>query len=462
MKLPIPMIKTVKTLSHRFPLYHLLPQGDRKEILKDLYYNYHNKYEKLLYEFKQKGYEKISCKNLKTIIPFLEKAGHHEELNNCLDVALQYYPENSFFYMYFARYFHFQNNIDEALKMAKKAFTFDPANTQNIALMVTLKYKRDNREEADKYALKLLEKFPLNLKILWSVCNQCVTEKQFNKIHKIWQGALNKRSNQNKLYVKTVPAIVTAAARANLFKEGIQLSFEASLKIVKKEVLITKKPKNLRNKYTMNAIRDICEVFYNCGVPFFFAAGTALGFIREGKVLEHDADIDVGIMENDWAPDKIMEAFKKHPHFVFEMPHPDSPKIGLVHCGGADIDIFKFYRETDSLFHNGGFIRWKNSIFNIKKYCFSGTEIYLPDPADKYLTENYGNWRLPDPEFDAFLYAPNTEVTWPEYLELIVARSLYKSLIYNKMKKTRKIANDYKEFLTRTPTGQELLQQFLK
>ncbi|HRX15412.1 MAG TPA: hypothetical protein P5123_03785, partial [Spirochaetota bacterium] len=407
MKLPAFAFKTIIALSRLLPFYLLLYKDNRQQILKDLYYNYHHKYDKLLTKIKKNGFGNISCNDLKTIIPFLEKAGYHEELQKSLSEAIKKYPDNSFFNMYFARFYHFKNNIDEAFRMATKSLELDSQNTQSAALMITLKYINDKRNKADKFALELLTKYPLNIKVLLSVCYRCASKDQFKAILEIWQTALKKGNNSNKLYVQTVPHLVTAAARANMFKEGIDLSFKASLMILQKKVILTKFPKSLRNKYSDIAIRDICEVFNSCKVPFFFAAGTALGFIREGKVLEHDADIDVGIMEKDWAADIIMDAFNRHPHFLLEEPHPDNPKIGLVHCGGADIDIFRFYKENDSFYHNGGFVRWKNSIFNTKKYSFDRAEFFLPDPADKYLTENYGNWKLPDPQFDAFLYAPN-------------------------------------------------------
>jgi hypothetical protein len=56
-----------------------------------------------------------------------------------------------------------------------------------------------------------------------------------------------------------------------------------------------------------------------------------------------------------------------------------------------------------------------------------GVSVPLPADADRYLTENYGDWRTPRPAFDAFTDdAPNLEVTWPEYQRLHLLRRAYK------------------------------------
>jgi hypothetical protein len=37
----------------------------------------------------------------------------------------------------------------------------------------------------------------------------------------------------------------------------------------------------------------------------------------------------------------------------------------------------------------------------------------VPEEADRYLTENYGSWQVPEPNFDTFIDTPNMIVNEP-------------------------------------------------
>ena len=93
------------------------------------------------------------------------------------------------------------------------------------------------------------------------------------------------------------------------------------------------------------AIADLREVFDGAGLPFFFAAGTALGLVREGRPLSADADIDVGVNEADWDRDALIEIFTRHPRFELDL-HPLTSRVSLRHRGGSPIDVFR--RESEA------------------------------------------------------------------------------------------------------------------
>src|SRR5690606_36195713 len=71
-----------------------------------------------------------------------------------------------------------------------------------------------------------------------------------------------------------------------------------------------------------------------------------------------------------------------------------------------------------------------NSPFTVVTRDLNGVKVPLPEDADRYLTENYGDWRTPNPGFDAFTDdAPNVEITWPEYLRVHLVRRAYQKLV---------------------------------
>ena len=48
-------------------------------------------------------------------------------------------------------------------------------------------------------------------------------------------------------------------------------------------------------------LRWIVELLDGAGIAYWADSGTLLGLVREGKLLEHDRDIDIGVWEHDIA-----------------------------------------------------------------------------------------------------------------------------------------------------------------
>ena len=44
-------------------------------------------------------------------------------------------------------------------------------------------------------------------------------------------------------------------------------------------------------------LRDVDEIFGRCGMDFWLTEGTALGAVRDGRVIPTDTDIDVGVRD---------------------------------------------------------------------------------------------------------------------------------------------------------------------
>src|SRR5690606_38043944 len=93
----------------------------------------------------------------------------------------------------------------------------------------------------------------------------------------------------------------------------------------------------LAGKGAWHAITDLRQLLDDAGVPFFFAAGTALGFERVGRPLSDDGDIDVGIPAEHYDAEKLTALVADHPRFVLD-PHPLSKKVHMRHRGGCPVD----------------------------------------------------------------------------------------------------------------------------
>ena len=190
-----------------------------------------------------------------------------------------------------------------------------------------------------------------------------------------------------------------------------------------------------RNKLNLDeaqrAIADIANCFDRKGVKWFVVSGTFLGVIREGGFLPHDYDIDIGIMERDFDLDqvrgalalsnfcikKIDKSFDYHfngKRFV-RSGQKKITLIKVVHDSGLNIDLFVHFEEVVSnnivYWHGSRYHRWDNTCFELEKYNLCGVPILGPKDFDRYLTENYGDWRQPVYDFDFTTGTPNLVIS---------------------------------------------------
>uniref|UniRef100_A0A6C0EVT5 LicD/FKTN/FKRP nucleotidyltransferase domain-containing protein n=1 Tax=viral metagenome TaxID=1070528 RepID=A0A6C0EVT5_9ZZZZ len=121
-------------------------------------------------------------------------------------------------------------------------------------------------------------------------------------------------------------------------------------------------------------------------IPFYLDCGTLLGCIREGRILSHDTDVDVTIHLSAW--DKLLTAV-------------DFPKYGLTvkrkykgfpdYSGGNLISVYLTEDSADNycdIYANPAFPLLETATMNGKEYP-------IPKDPGLYLTQLYGNWRVP-------------------------------------------------------------------
>ena len=111
----------------------------------------------------------------------------------------------------------------------------------------------------------------------------------------------------------------------------------------------------MNNKLAVKTLRE----FTNClEEKYFLVYGTCLGAVREKNIINHDLDIDIGIMRKDFKLDYVNslrdKGFKLHNMF------------GMLECGlelsfkkdGIKIDLMIYYQTGNliwnSLWDNGG------------------------------------------------------------------------------------------------------------
>lgn len=164
------------------------------------------------------------------------------------------------------------------------------------------------------------------------------------------------------------------------------------------------------------ALAQLKEDLARYDIDFFLVSGTLLGCIREGAILGHDTDIDVGVM-----PEVTMKSLRnaiKHSSRFKLQEIVSENTLYIIHPNGVKIDLFRHYEESGKLYHGGIKCRWWNTPFDLVNTQFLGDEYLVPNDHDLYLTENYGNWRKPVIDFETFLDTANLEVSHQSSMSL--------------------------------------------
>ena len=419
----LPNKQTAVRLLARYPLHWALPPGGLRTCGALLYHAEHSP-EKLARLAKRR----IPTRRL-AIALVAARAAFRVGLDDLVEQALRdlarRFPDAAGPHLLRADYEAHYGRYAEALRSAERAQAAHPGWPSATARAVKLAYRVREPEVADAAAVAAVARFPRDSEVLWAACKACDSPAQARRLRQAWQG----RSRGPADLVFAVRPLALAAARAGEIETAVSLFREAIGLILAGKAEPRRVPDDkLGGRGAWQTIVDLCEALDTARVRFFFAAGTALGLVRQGGPLSADSDVDVGIFEADWDRDALIKVFTEHPRFDLDL-HPQTQKVSLRHRGGSPVDVFRFYREGERVWHDGVFVRWHNSPFAVTRREVRGLRVPLPAEADRYLTENYGDWRVPRPGFDAFTEdAPNLEVTWPEYQKLHFLRRAYQRL----------------------------------
>lgn len=164
------------------------------------------------------------------------------------------------------------------------------------------------------------------------------------------------------------------------------------------------------------ALENLATVFNAHGLKFFLVSGTLLGYEREGKLLDHDKDIDIGVIgwEKQYEICMALQAstlFTVSPHFL---KGQKSYYIPIRHnFTGVWIDIFVYHELDDKLVTGVDFFfgyrqTFAFTPFDLKPVNFLGVDMHVPSNTDLNLQENFGNWRVPDASYLSHLESPST------------------------------------------------------
>ena len=168
--------------------------------------------------------------------------------------------------------------------------------------------------------------------------------------------------------------------------------------------------KELNINIVNQELKNFKLLMANNNIQFFLIGGCCVGAARQQKLLQHDKDIDIGILAgydlqkittflkpsfdevtiSGWERGEIIWAKKiiNNLLLIFEIQvhHEKDNTVFMNRDLGASFN--KSWRK--------GSIRWDKKFFKtFDKILLSGEEYLAPSPVDEYLTVQHGDWRKP-------------------------------------------------------------------
>ena len=187
---------------------------------------------------------------------------------------------------------------------------------------------------------------------------------------------------------------------------GRPLSLDKSLKLV--ETFDTRDAAHV--KPLLDAIEEVLGALDKVGVRAFLAYGTALGAVRDGGLIGHDSDADLGyVSDHDHPVDVIRESFRIQ-RALTDMGYRVTRysaialKVHVLESDGLDrgLDVFGGFMREGRLYLMGEIaVPFQRSwIYPFGTASLEGREFPVPADTDRFLTATYGpGWRTPDPAY---------------------------------------------------------------
>jgi phosphorylcholine metabolism protein LicD len=128
---------------------------------------------------------------------------------------------------------------------------------------------------------------------------------------------------------------------------------------------------------------------------WWLSSGTALGVWRDGGLIPHDTDLDVGVLAEPGAFEALDAAFPATGFTSYrQMPYQRA-----YMCRGVVFDVYVYRRENHHLVadtDSGRLIKPADLFDSLTTVEFAGRSYPMPNPPEDYLACRYGpKWRTP-------------------------------------------------------------------
>lgn len=173
------------------------------------------------------------------------------------------------------------------------------------------------------------------------------------------------------------------------------------------------------------------------GLQPFLISGSLLGCMRDGQIMPHDKDLDMGLIGWESQFD-LAQAILGLGCFDINLKRLKGEALFLISAidqrTNIAVDFFMFHDKGDHFLHGidyqYGFTQnFRFSKFNLIETDFLGEKFYIPDQWSRMLEENYGNWQTPEPAYVVTVESPGLTDQGSIKHQLIAQLELLKTIL---------------------------------
>ena len=168
-----------------------------------------------------------------------------------------------------------------------------------------------------------------------------------------------------------------------------------------------------------NMLLKTIDILNENGFKYWLEAGTLLGIMRDGDLIPWDYDADLGIPA-DTADDIMNLRLKLLPNYLIKRRRvhtswlPGNMRVIKVKTPWEKIRQVNFHVDLFCVYPVKNKYRWvdSNALKHVdRKYYdtlstieWEGRTINIPNHAEEYLSLRYGNWQIPNQNYNAGLH----------------------------------------------------------
>lgn len=156
--------------------------------------------------------------------------------------------------------------------------------------------------------------------------------------------------------------------------------------------------------YGGEMLQAVMEESDSLKIKPFLVWGTLLGCIREGGFIRNDEDVDLGLLDSDFAA--VEELKGRMLKRGFSVRRQSEDKISFFHPveDGLWIDIDRFFEMDGTIWTKNETVEgdliyayyFQGNVFSqLLTRFLEGTEVFVPVRFDTFLQAVYGTWRIP-------------------------------------------------------------------